>query len=229
MYKSYVAVAPNPEEFPEAARPDGRLMRKPYDWSADVAKLTMPVMLVYGDSDMFRPEHVVKFYQLLGGGLQDAGWQREHMSQNRLAILPEPDPLRDVPRAGAGDTALPFLNGETGCELGRAGQRGVFFTSSDVSNKPTASESEDVRVDAGTTTRSTRRAIRELSCCRRVTVRASVIAERGEAPSRCDFGVIPGRSGAVEPAESHHASAYERPERGLREDGDRLRVASTSR
>jgi pimeloyl-ACP methyl ester carboxylesterase len=63
-------------------------MRKAYDWSADVKKLTMPVMLIYGDSDMFRPEHIVKFYQLLGGGLKDAGWQREHMSSNRLAILP---------------------------------------------------------------------------------------------------------------------------------------------
>jgi hypothetical protein len=30
-------------------------------------------MLIYGDSDMFRREHVVKFYQLLGGGLKDAG------------------------------------------------------------------------------------------------------------------------------------------------------------
>ena len=46
--------------------------------------------LIFGDSDMFRPEHIVKFYQLLGGGLKDAGWQREHMSQNRLAILPNP-------------------------------------------------------------------------------------------------------------------------------------------
>ena len=63
-------------------------MRKPYDWSEDVKKLTMPVMLVYGDSDMFRPEHEVKFYQLLGGGLKDAGWQRENMAKNRLAILP---------------------------------------------------------------------------------------------------------------------------------------------
>lgn len=48
----------------------------------------MPVMLVYGDSDMFRPEHIIEFYQLLGGGFKDAGWQRENISQNRLAILP---------------------------------------------------------------------------------------------------------------------------------------------
>ena len=88
MYKSYMAVAPHPEDFPRLLDALGDLMRRPYDWSADVARLTMPVMLVYGDSDMFRPEHMVKFYQLLGGGLRDAGWQREHMARNRLAILP---------------------------------------------------------------------------------------------------------------------------------------------
>ena len=88
MYKSYVAVAPSPGDFPKLLDAMGDMMKKPYDWSADVPKLTMPVMLVYGDSDMYRPEHVVKFYQLLGGGLKDAGWQRENMARNRLAILP---------------------------------------------------------------------------------------------------------------------------------------------
>jgi pimeloyl-ACP methyl ester carboxylesterase len=88
MYKSYMAVAPKPEDFPRLLDRMGEYMRKPYDWSEDVKKLTMPVMLVYGDSDMYRPEHIVTFYKLLGGGLKDAGWQREHMSRNRLAILP---------------------------------------------------------------------------------------------------------------------------------------------
>ena len=36
-----------------------------------------PTMIVFGDSDMFRPEHVVEFYKLLGGGQRDAGWQRD--------------------------------------------------------------------------------------------------------------------------------------------------------
>jgi hypothetical protein len=40
-------------------------------------------------TDMFQPEHIVKFYKLLGGGLKDAGWMREHMSRDRLAILPD--------------------------------------------------------------------------------------------------------------------------------------------
>ena len=112
MYKSYVAIAPHPEEFPKLLDAMGAYMRKPYDWSADVKKLTMPVMLIYGDSDMFRPEHIVRFYQLLGGGLKDAGWQREHMSQNRLAILPNLTHYEMGLAPQLVDTALPFLNGQ---------------------------------------------------------------------------------------------------------------------
>ena len=111
MYKSYVAIAPHPEEFPKLLDRMGAWMRKPYDWSADVKKLTMPVMLVYGDSDMIRLEHAVKFYQLLGGGLKDAGWQREHMSPNRLAILPNLTHYEMGLAPELVDTALPFLSG----------------------------------------------------------------------------------------------------------------------
>jgi len=111
IYKSYAAIAPHPEEFPKLLDQMGAYMRKPYDWSADVRKLTMPVMLIYGDSDMFRPEHEVKFYQLLGGGLQDAGWQREHMSQNRLAILPDVTHYEMGVAPQMVDAALPFLSG----------------------------------------------------------------------------------------------------------------------
>jgi pimeloyl-ACP methyl ester carboxylesterase len=112
MYKSYVAIAPHPEEFPKLLDQMGAYMRKPYDWSADVKRLTMPVMLIYGDSDMFRPEHIVKFYQLLGGGLRDAGWQREHMSQNRLAILPNVTHYEMGLAPQLVDAVLPFLNGQ---------------------------------------------------------------------------------------------------------------------
>lgn len=113
MYQSYVAVAPNPNDFPKLLDAMGDLMRQPYDWSGEVAKLTMPVMLVYGDSDMYRPEHVVKFYQLLGGGLRDAGWQREHMSKNRLAILPGLTHYDIFLSPQLTAAVLPFLNGES--------------------------------------------------------------------------------------------------------------------
>jgi pimeloyl-ACP methyl ester carboxylesterase len=113
MYKSYVAVAPKPEDFPRLLDRMGELMRKPYDWSNDVAKLAGPVMLVYGDSDMYRPEHEVKFYQLLGGGLRDAGWMRENLSPNRLAILPNRTHYDVFFAPELVTTVLPFLNGET--------------------------------------------------------------------------------------------------------------------
>jgi pimeloyl-ACP methyl ester carboxylesterase len=112
MYKSYVAVAPDPEGFPKLLDAMGAYMRRSFDWSADVKKLTMPVILIYGDSDMFRPEHEVKFYQLLGGGLKDAGWQREHMSVSRLAILPNLTHYEMGLAPQLVDTALPFLNGQ---------------------------------------------------------------------------------------------------------------------
>jgi pimeloyl-ACP methyl ester carboxylesterase len=110
MYKSYVAVAPQPEEFPRLLDAMGEYMRQPYDWSGDVHRLTMPVMLVYGDSDMFLPEHVVSFYHLLGGGLRDAGWMREHMSPNRLAILPNLTHYEIGAAPILATTVLPFLN-----------------------------------------------------------------------------------------------------------------------
>ena len=113
MYQSYMAVAPKPQDFPRLLDRMGEYMRKPYDWSEDVKKLEMPVMLVFADSDMYRPEHIVRFYQLLGGGLKDAGWQREHMSRNRLAILPDQTHYDIFLAPALVPTVLPFLDGKS--------------------------------------------------------------------------------------------------------------------
>lgn len=114
MYKSYVAVAPRPQDFPRLLDRMGAFMRKPYDYTEDVGQLRMPVMLVYGDSDMYRPEHIVKFYQLLGGGLRDAGWGREHMAKNRLAILPGLTHYDLFLSPALVAATLPFLDGKEG-------------------------------------------------------------------------------------------------------------------
>ncbi|MER8897248.1 alpha/beta hydrolase [Mesorhizobium sp. M0676] len=113
MYKSYVAVAPRPDDFPKLLDALGNFMRKDYDYSADVAKLKMPVMLAYGDSDMYKPEHEIRFYQMLGGGLKDAGWMRENLSQNRLAIISNRTHYDVFFAPELTAAALPFLNGET--------------------------------------------------------------------------------------------------------------------
>jgi pimeloyl-ACP methyl ester carboxylesterase len=113
MYQSYVKVAPRPGDFPRLLDHMGALMREHYDWSEDAKALRMPVMLVYGDADMYQPEYVVKFYKLLGGGLKDAGWMREHMSQNRLAILPDLTHYEMFMSPLLATISLPFLNGKS--------------------------------------------------------------------------------------------------------------------
>jgi pimeloyl-ACP methyl ester carboxylesterase len=112
MYESYMAVAPHPDDFPKLLDRIGEFMSQEFDSSGDIPKLTMPVLLVYGDSDMFRPDHIVDFYKRLGGGLRDAGWQREHQSPNRLAILPDLTHYDIFLDPDLARTVLPFLDGE---------------------------------------------------------------------------------------------------------------------
>ena len=55
MYETYKAVAPTVDDFPRLLDAMGDFMRQKYDWSADVAKLKMPVMLTFGDADVIHP------------------------------------------------------------------------------------------------------------------------------------------------------------------------------
>ncbi len=112
MFKTYKAIAPKVDDFPRLLDGMGDFMRQKYDWSADVAKLKMPVMLAFGDADMVRPEHEVKFFQLLGGGLKDAGWNRENMPKNRLAIIPDATHYETGASTRVAETVRPFLDGQ---------------------------------------------------------------------------------------------------------------------
>ncbi|HEY5952152.1 MAG TPA: alpha/beta hydrolase [Kofleriaceae bacterium] len=117
MYQSYVKIAPHPEQFPKLLDRMGEYMRRPYNWQDDVKKLAAngtPTMLVWGDHDMMKPEHMIEFYKLLGEGKQDAGWQREHMGKNRLAILPNVTHYEMAIAPALLPTVLPFLDGKDG-------------------------------------------------------------------------------------------------------------------
>jgi pimeloyl-ACP methyl ester carboxylesterase len=59
----------------------------PVDWSAGIAALTMPTLLIFGDADSIRPEHILELFRLLGGGQGDPGWEAAPAA-NQLAILP---------------------------------------------------------------------------------------------------------------------------------------------
>jgi pimeloyl-ACP methyl ester carboxylesterase len=88
VYENYSRVAPRVEDFPVLLDKTGELLRRDYDWSAEIARITAPVMLVYADADAVRPAHIVEFYALLGGGLRDANWDGSARPVARLAVLP---------------------------------------------------------------------------------------------------------------------------------------------
>lgn len=66
----------------------GDLLRKNYDWSKDVAAIKAPTMIAFADADAVRPEHIVEFFRLLGGGQRDAGLDGSQRPTAQLAILP---------------------------------------------------------------------------------------------------------------------------------------------
>jgi len=87
-YQSYARIAPRPGDFPVLLDKTGALMRQDFDWTRDVQSITAPTLLVFGDADAIRPEHMVEFFHLLGGGKKDGGLDGSGMSKARLAILP---------------------------------------------------------------------------------------------------------------------------------------------
>jgi pimeloyl-ACP methyl ester carboxylesterase len=88
MYQLYARIAPKPTDWPVLLTKLGDLLRKDYDWSQDVAAIKAPTLLAFGDADAVRTAHAVQFFELLGGGKKDGGWDGSGMSKARLAILP---------------------------------------------------------------------------------------------------------------------------------------------
>ena len=88
MHQSFMSISPNPERWADVVTRMGKLIGQDYDWSAGVSTLKMPTLIVFADHDSVRPIHAVEFFQLLGGGQRDAGWDGSGMSSARLAILP---------------------------------------------------------------------------------------------------------------------------------------------
>ena len=88
LYQTYARVAPRPEDWPVLITRIAESLRKDYDRSKDVAAITVPTMLVFGDADAVPPAHAAEFFGLLGGGKKDAGWDGSGLTQNRLALLP---------------------------------------------------------------------------------------------------------------------------------------------
>jgi pimeloyl-ACP methyl ester carboxylesterase len=111
LYEAYANVAPNVDDWPILVEQVAEALKGDYDWSRDIPALSMPVMIVIGDADAIRPSHAVEFFELLGGGKRDAGFDRSRMTPHRLAILPGVThyDINVVPALSA--AVIPFLDG----------------------------------------------------------------------------------------------------------------------
>ena len=79
---------PKPQRFTQFLDKMGKMMSEDYDWSCDIAKLPMLVLLVFADNDSISQKHVAEFFGLLGGGVTEPGWVNTKLSKSRLAVVP---------------------------------------------------------------------------------------------------------------------------------------------
>ena len=110
LYQTYSRIAPIPANWPMLVAKMGDLLRKDFEWSRDIAAIKAPTMLVFGDADSIRPEHMVEFFELLGGGKKDGGWDGSGISNARLAILPGLTHYNIFLSPALAPTVMPFLD-----------------------------------------------------------------------------------------------------------------------
>jgi pimeloyl-ACP methyl ester carboxylesterase len=86
MYAVYASAAPRVEDWPVLVSKLGDLLRQDYDWSAEVAEIEAPALIVIGDADSIRPSHAVELFELFGGGQVDGGMNG--LPDSQFAVLP---------------------------------------------------------------------------------------------------------------------------------------------
>jgi len=84
--KAYARIAPNPQDWPKLVE---KIKRLDLDWKGlrddDLRALKSPSLLIVGDADVVRPEHVAQMYRLLGGGVPG---DIVGLPRSQLAVLP---------------------------------------------------------------------------------------------------------------------------------------------
>ena len=86
MEAEYLRLAPNPEDFPKLVEKISAL--DAHSWGIppeDIRAIAAPTMIVAGDSDIVRHDHLIEFFRLRGGGVMG---DLSGMPASQLAILP---------------------------------------------------------------------------------------------------------------------------------------------
>jgi pimeloyl-ACP methyl ester carboxylesterase len=86
FHDAYLEVSPHPEHFDEFFAKKQAMDAAWEGWTADaIRSIEAPALLIAGDADIVRPEHVVEMFRLFDGGV--AG-DIVGLPPSRLAILP---------------------------------------------------------------------------------------------------------------------------------------------
>jgi pimeloyl-ACP methyl ester carboxylesterase len=84
--KAYKRIAPNPKDWPKLVE---RIKDLDVNWRGlsedQVRSIKAPALLIVGDADVVRPEHVVQMFRLLGGGVPG---DMVGLPRSQLAVLP---------------------------------------------------------------------------------------------------------------------------------------------
>ncbi|MFI5272849.1 MAG: alpha/beta fold hydrolase [Ktedonobacterales bacterium] len=84
--QEYARIAPHPENWHRLVAKTADLDRTIEGWPREVvASVKPPALLIIGDSDIVRPEHVVEMFRLLGGGVVG---DLVGLPRSQLAVLP---------------------------------------------------------------------------------------------------------------------------------------------
>jgi pimeloyl-ACP methyl ester carboxylesterase len=106
----YAEHAPRPEDWNLHIARTADLLHEDFDWTEEIAEIEAPTMLVFADSDSVMPDHVAELFRLRGGGLRDPGYDRAHMPDARLAVLPGRTHYDILEAPGLVEAVTPFLD-----------------------------------------------------------------------------------------------------------------------
>jgi len=86
FYAPYAAIAPDPSQFPQVVEKLKTLDAVDFAWpEEEIAAISQPALLIYGDADVVRLDHAVALFRLLGGGVPG---DLTGLPKAQLAILP---------------------------------------------------------------------------------------------------------------------------------------------
>jgi pimeloyl-ACP methyl ester carboxylesterase len=108
--EAYLAASPSSDGWAALVAKMRQLLGEEFDWSAQVAAITAPTLVVVGDADVLPVAHAVELFALLGGETPAAAMG--NLSKAQLAVLPATTHFGIVQHPGLPAIVSQFLNGK---------------------------------------------------------------------------------------------------------------------